>query len=269
MSHGQEQQSLELLRGKINALPWHHQIDFGGGLLTPGAGKIDVMMAQADVYFQGGITGQTFLDIGCWDGFNSFEAHKRGASRVLATDHFAWSEKCWGKREAFELARSHIAPSVEVMDIDLPDLTAERVGIFDVVLFAGVFYHLRHPFLTLETVCKLARRTFILETHLDALEQDRPMMVFLSRSGIGQRSDELLGSQSTLRRRHASRCWIFAGRISAASDLSKSGGVPRPQRLSTRMIYSVGGGSRTVIVTEAIRPLGLNRTDEAARNRLY
>jgi tRNA (mo5U34)-methyltransferase len=178
MGHGQEQKNRELLRSKINALPWHHQIDFGEGLLTPGAGKIDVMMAQAEVYFRGGIAGQTFLDVGCWDGFNSFEAHKRGARRVLATDHFAWSENCWGKREAFELARSHIAPSVEVMDVDLPDLTPDRVGTFDVVLFAGVFYHLRHPFLTLETVCKLARRTFILETHLDALEQDRPMMVF-------------------------------------------------------------------------------------------
>jgi len=171
-------QDRELLQKKINALPWHHQIDFGDGLLTPGNGKIDVMLAQADAYFRDGITGQTFLDIGCWDGFNSFEAHRRGASRVLATDHFAWSENCWGKREAFELARSYIAPSVEVMDIDLPELTPERVGRFDVVLFAGVFYHLRHPFLILENLSKLAAHTFILETHLDALDQDRPMMVF-------------------------------------------------------------------------------------------
>jgi hypothetical protein len=35
------------------------------------------------------------------------------------------------------------------------------------------FYHLRHPFLTLDTLFTLTRRTFILEPHLDALEQDR------------------------------------------------------------------------------------------------
>ena len=156
----------ESLRLKINALPWHHQIDFGGGLLTPGNGTIDVMLAQADAYFRDGIAGQSFLDIGCWDGFNSLEAHKRGARRVLATDHFAWSDKCWGKREAFELVRNHLAPSIEVMDIDLPDLTPERVGTFDVVLFAGVFYHLRHPFLAVESLSRLATRTFIVETYL-------------------------------------------------------------------------------------------------------
>jgi hypothetical protein len=73
----------ELLRLKINALPWHHQIDFGGGLLTPGNGTIDVMLAQADAYFRDGIAGQSFLDIGCWDGFNSLEAHKRVRAACL------------------------------------------------------------------------------------------------------------------------------------------------------------------------------------------
>jgi tRNA (mo5U34)-methyltransferase len=168
----------EQLRRAINLLPWHHEIDFGGGLLSPGNSKIDVLKAQANVYFRDGISGKTFLDIGCWDGFNSIEAHKRGASRVLATDHFAWSDQCWGKREAFELARRELAPSIEAMDADLPDLSTGNLGTFDVVLFAGVFYHLRHPFLALEDLSKLSAETFIVETHLDAMDQDRPMMVF-------------------------------------------------------------------------------------------
>jgi tRNA (mo5U34)-methyltransferase len=172
------EQGREQLRSLINSLPWHHQIDFGENLLSPGNTKIDVLKAQADAYFLGGVAGKTFLDIGCWDGFNSIEAHKRGAKRVLATDHFAWSNNCWGKREAFEIARTQLAPSIEVMDIDLPDLSLERIGTFDVVLFAGVFYHLRHPFLALEHLSKLATQTFIVETHLDALDQDRPVMVF-------------------------------------------------------------------------------------------
>jgi tRNA (mo5U34)-methyltransferase len=166
------------LRAQVMALHWHHQIDFGNGLLSPGNTPIEILRAQADIYFRDGMTGKTFLDIGCWDGFNSFEARRRGAARVLATDHFAWSKDCWGDRRSFELARAHLAPDVEVRDIDLPDLSVETVGSFDVVLFAGVFYHLRHPFLALEKLAPLATDTFIVETHLDALQDDRPAMVF-------------------------------------------------------------------------------------------
>lgn len=166
------------LKSRIDRLQWHHQIDFGNGILSNGNTKIDVLRVQADAYFRNGITGQSFLDIGCWDGFNSIEAHRRGASAVLATDHFAWSKQCWGNRECFELARAQLAPSIKVLDIDLPDMTPERVGQFDVVLFAGVFYHLRHPFLALENLAKLARKTFIVETHLDGMDQARPVMIF-------------------------------------------------------------------------------------------
>ena len=168
----------EDLQALVNQLPWHHQIDFGDGVISPGRGENGSLRAAADVYFRHGIAGKSFLDIGCWDGFNSFEASRRGASRVLATDHFAWSDQCWGNRQSFELARAHLAPTVEVMNIDLPDLTPERIGRFDVVLFAGVFYHLRHPFMTLEGVARLASQMLIVETWLDARDQDRPMMVF-------------------------------------------------------------------------------------------
>ncbi len=166
------------LKSRIAALPWHHQIDFGNGVLTHGNTKIDVLRAQADIYFKSPVHGKSVLDIGCWDGFNSFEAHRRGAARVLATDHFAWSPACWGKREAFELARAHVAPAVEVMDIDLPDLSVQSVGKFDVVLFCGVFYHLRHPLFTLERLSHLVNETLIVETHMDALDEIRPAMIF-------------------------------------------------------------------------------------------
>jgi tRNA (mo5U34)-methyltransferase len=180
-----EENRISELQRKINQLPWFHQIDFGEGVLSPGISKIDILRSQADIYFSTGIEGKSFLDIGCWDGFNSFEAKRRGASRVLATDHYAWSQPCWGDRRSFELARAHIEPEVEVLDIDLPDLTPSRVGQFDVVLFAGVLYHLRHPLRGLEIVAPLAKSTLIVETHLDALEQNRPMMVFYPGTELG------------------------------------------------------------------------------------
>lgn len=60
----------ESLAAEVRSLPWHHEIDFGNGLLSPGDTKIGVLRAQADAYFAEGIAGKSFLDIGCWDGFN-------------------------------------------------------------------------------------------------------------------------------------------------------------------------------------------------------
>lgn len=116
------------------------------------------------------------LDIGAFDGFNSFEAAQRGARAVLATDHYAWSQG--ETRQAFEFARNRLAPQVGALDIDVPDLSPQTVGTFDIVLFAGVFYHLRNPFQALEKIAALVKETLIVETHLDALEIDRPAMIF-------------------------------------------------------------------------------------------
>jgi tRNA (mo5U34)-methyltransferase len=166
------------LREQIDALPWFHEIDFGKGIVSPGATPLSVLEAQAAVYFADGVEGQTVIDVGCWDGFNSFEAMRRGARRVLATDHFAWSEQCWGARESFELARAHVAPDVDVLDIDVPDITETTVGRFDVVLFCGVLYHLRDPLGALERMSAICNRTIVVETHLDAVGDDRPAMIF-------------------------------------------------------------------------------------------
>ena len=64
------------------------------------------------------------------------------------------------------------------MDIDLPELTPSSVGRFDIVLFAGVLYHLKNPLWGLETVARLTSSLLVVETAMDAVDQPRPMMVF-------------------------------------------------------------------------------------------
>ena len=49
---------------------------------------------------------------------------------------------------------------------------------FDLVLFLGVFYHLRNPLPVMEALGQLSRHACIVETHQDALEEKRPAMVF-------------------------------------------------------------------------------------------
>ena len=173
------------LEQRVRELPWFHQMDLGHGVVTHGLSPLDALQVAADVYFKDGVEGKTVLDIGCWDGFNSFEAKRRGAERVLATDHFAWSSDCWGERAAFDLAHEALGLDVDVLDIDLGELSVESVGTYDIVLFAGVLYHMRHPFMALEQVAPLCSQTLVVETHLDALDSAVPSMVFYPTRELG------------------------------------------------------------------------------------
>jgi tRNA (mo5U34)-methyltransferase len=81
------------------------------------------------------------LDIGAWNGAYSFEAARRGA-RVLATDHFVWTHPEKRGRERFDIANEALGLNIETLLADVPDITLEKVGAWDIVLFLGVLYHL-------------------------------------------------------------------------------------------------------------------------------
>jgi tRNA (mo5U34)-methyltransferase len=161
----------------IQQLPWFHQIDFGNGLLTPGYIKAPKIRRMSRMLFEGvDLKGRTLLDIGCWDGAYSVEATRRGAT-VTATDHHVWHDS-WGDRRCIDLVRKHLAPSMTIVDADLPELTPERLGRFDIVLFLGVLYHLRHPLAALERVAKLVTDTLIIETRMTMRHVGKPVMQF-------------------------------------------------------------------------------------------
>jgi tRNA (mo5U34)-methyltransferase len=125
------------------------------------------------------LAGKTVLDVGSWDGFFAFEAERRRATRVLATDHFCWTGDGWGTQDGFLLAREALGSKIEDLNIDPMDLSRERVGTFDVVFFFGVLYHLRHPLLGIERVAAVCKELLILETHVDQrMGEDYPAMVF-------------------------------------------------------------------------------------------
>src|ERR1700694_3134091 len=90
------------------------------------------------------LRGQRALDIGAWDGWFSFEMERRGAE-VVAID--TWDNPRF--HQIHRLLRSR----VDYRQMDVYDLSPKRVGRFDIVLFMGVLYHLKHPLLALERVC--------------------------------------------------------------------------------------------------------------------
>jgi tRNA (mo5U34)-methyltransferase len=126
---------------EINALPWVHTIDLGNGIVTPGKWPHNDLIQQA--FDQIDFTGKRVLDIGCWDGLWSFEAEKRGAAEVYATDDV--SQRSFHSTQTFSLAKDILESNVRYF----PETPVERVptlGLkFDVVLFLGVYYHLRDP----------------------------------------------------------------------------------------------------------------------------
>jgi tRNA (mo5U34)-methyltransferase len=153
------------LGAAVAEIQWFHTIDVGHGIVTPGATD-PASNVLPIVGLPDRLDGLSVLDIGAWDGFWSFEAERRGARRVLATDSFSWSGDGWGTKDGFELARRALRSNVEDLDIDVMELSPERVGTFDLVLFLGVLYHLKSPIEAIERVASVTGRTLILETEL-------------------------------------------------------------------------------------------------------
>jgi tRNA (mo5U34)-methyltransferase len=177
LREGRGEGAAPTLRAEIDALTWFHQLDFGNGLLSPGRIKRSKIARMSNIIFDMPVGGKSVLDIGCWDGAYSVEALRRGAARVLATDHFVWHQGVSG-RKPFDLVHKHIAPALEARDIDVPDLSVASVGQFDIVLFCGVFYHLRNPFEALERIAAIATECLVLETHLIWFPWWKPYMRF-------------------------------------------------------------------------------------------
>ena len=167
---------IEDLRREAGRVTWWHTIDLGNGIITPG--RADNLAILQRIGLPERLDGKTVLDVGAWDGFYSFECERRGATRVLATDSFSWGGGGWGTKAGFELARKALGSRVEDLQLDVLDLSPDRIGQFDLVLYLGVLYHMRHPLLALERIFSVTRNQLILETHIDLLWMRRPAIAF-------------------------------------------------------------------------------------------
>ena len=58
------------------------------------------------------------------------------------------------------------------------NLSPDTVGTFDLVLFLGVLYDMKHPLLALERVANVTARQLIMQTQVDMLAVSRPAMAF-------------------------------------------------------------------------------------------
>ncbi len=143
---------------------WFHSHAFPDGETTGGQKPLGVLRKEAEVVFKHGVAGKSVLDIGAWDGWFSFEAERRGAARVLATDHFCWSGPGWGTKAGFDHAHARYGSKVEGREMNLQDMSPDNPGVFDTVLLLGVLYHLKDPLTGLEHAASVTGETLVVET---------------------------------------------------------------------------------------------------------
>lgn len=137
------------IQRRVHALgKWFHNINLHGVWTAPDHFLGDYPYVKFRSFAHAipqDLRGKTVLDIGCNAGFYSIEMKRRGADRVLAVDF-----------DEQYLAQAKFAAEVLEADIEFQKLSVYDVGQigekFDVVIFMGVLYHLRHPLLALDLI---------------------------------------------------------------------------------------------------------------------
>ena len=126
--------------------PWFHNIDLHGVQTAPDHFLGDYPRMHWRTFENAlpwDLHGRSVLDIGCNAGFFSIEMKRRGAGRVVGIDS-----------DPRYLAQARLAAEVMDTEIEFRQMTVYEVASlgerFDLVLFMGVLYHLRHPLLALD-----------------------------------------------------------------------------------------------------------------------
>ncbi len=125
---------------------WFHNLDLHGVRTAPNhfLGDYPAIKWKGFAHaIPADLRGKTVLDIGCNGGFYSMEMKRRGADRVVGIDS-----------DDGYLAQARFAAEVSGFDIEFRRMSVYDVAQlnekFDIVLFMGVLYHLRHPLLALD-----------------------------------------------------------------------------------------------------------------------
>jgi tRNA (mo5U34)-methyltransferase len=232
---------------QVQSIRWYHRMHLPGGITTDGVSNTDRGLPR--LRLPESLAGKSVLDIGAWDGFYSFEAARRGADQVLATDSFAWSGVSWGTKDGFELARRlfELEETVADMDIDVMELSPEKLGQkFDVVLLLGVLYHLKDPIGALERAASACNEVLIVETETSLNWLPYPAARFYPNRELGQDDTNWFAFNSLalcelLRSLGFTRVDVmwrasFPRRLARAVIEKRSGGSFRPMLRSGRVV---------------------------------
>jgi tRNA (mo5U34)-methyltransferase len=226
-----------------------HSFELPNGTRIEGANSVESQRRRLGQFpIPEDLRGKRVLDIGCWDGWYSFEMERRGA-QVVAVD-------CW-ENPRFRQVHAALQSQVDYRILDMYELTPERVGLFDIVLFMGVLYHLKHPLLALERVCALSTDLAVVESfilrpeQLPGMDGRRAILEFYETSEMGGQTDNwfgpslpaLLGMCRVAGFARVELCAVldYGACVMCFRRWEKPGGTTQAPRLETAL-HAVNGG---------------------------
>ena len=148
----------------MNSMVWYHKIELAPGIVTPGPDWEPLWEPMLERHRAVDFRGKRVLEVGCWDGYWSFEAEKLGAAEVWATDDMSQRRQVTRSVPfVIECLKSNVRYRDDVSVYEVDDLFPEK---FDVVICYGVLYHLRYPVLGLAKMRKVLKTggTLLMET---------------------------------------------------------------------------------------------------------
>jgi SAM-dependent methyltransferase len=129
----------------------YHKYEVEPGLFTPGQYfEVEPKHCLDELHVPQDLTGATALDIGAWDGPYTFELERRGA-RVTALDIQDPDVTVFNAVKALKQSSANYVQS------SVYDAVPESLGTYDIVLFAGVYYHLKNPVLAFQRIRRLLK----------------------------------------------------------------------------------------------------------------
>ncbi|MGE5401990.1 MAG: TIGR04290 family methyltransferase [Ignavibacteriales bacterium] len=142
--------------------PWFHNLHLPDGTQTapdhPLGDFPSFKWKKISTHLPRNLKGWKILDIGCNAGFYSFELAKRGAlvTGIDLDNHYLrqarWAAKIFG-----------LSGRIRFRNMQIYDLARSSTP-YDLVLFMGVFYHLRYPLLALDIVSQRFTRMLVFQT---------------------------------------------------------------------------------------------------------
>jgi len=193
--------SIREMQKEVDSSRWFHSIDFGNGVKSYGYSPNEILSPQFELLDC--FKGKRVLDVGMADGYYSFIVEKKGAREVVGVDIDSSEDMDIGLGESrkiyesqirkispggesvpnelaknFEIAKRLFNSSVKRVGMTAYEISPEKLGMFDTVLYLGVLYHLLNPMLGLARARSVCKGEMFLQTTMDIDTSEKPIMSF-------------------------------------------------------------------------------------------
>jgi len=156
----------EQIKEKAELIKWWHSIDLTSddGLVYTTKGEVNHCtenIANNRFGMPLDLKGKTVLDIGCWDGYFSFLAEKRGGN-VSGIDPLQGCSHFERGTDGFEFSRTVLNSKVDFYKFSLQDYY--KTNQWDITLYYGVLYHVENPITELKALSQCTKEYSLIET---------------------------------------------------------------------------------------------------------